>query len=245
MSVWIEHVTCARHGQVILHDVSFQVRTGEVMGLLGPNGAGKTTLMRLVAGLARPDSGSIRIADEEAVRRSVRFRRLIGLVPQENTLERELTIEQSLLCSAKLYGIANARQRIEEVCHEFQIGSWRKKIPDKISGGMRRRAMIARAMLPNPEVVLLDEPSVGLDPDMRQEIWQAVKNLKAAGRTVLLTTHYMEEAEKLCDRVAFLLAGQVLYTGTTVGMRRQISPRQEISLEDAFLALTLERRKMG
>ncbi|MCR5440408.1 ABC-2 type transport system ATP-binding protein [Selenomonas sp. WCT3] len=245
MSVLVEQVTCSRHGQVILRNVSLEMKTGEVMGLLGPNGAGKTTLIRLMAGLARPDAGHIRVFGEDAARRSVKFRRLIGLVPQENTFESELTIEQSMLCTAKLYGIVDARTRVEEVCRQFQIGSWRKKYPEKLSGGMKRRAMIARAMLPSPDVLLLDEPSVGLDPDMRQDIWQAVRNLKAAGKTVLLTTHYMEEAEELCDRIAFLRAGQVLYTGTTTGIRQQISPEQEISLEDAFLALALEGRRIG
>ena len=110
---------------------------------------------------------------------------------------------------------------------------------------MKRRAMIARAMLFRPEFLLLDEPSVGLDPDMRQEIWQAVRKLQAMGKTVLLTTHYMEEAEELCDRIAFLRAGKVLYMGTTAGIRQQISPEQEISLEDAFLALAVEGRRTG
>ena len=245
MSVLVEQVTCSRHGQAILHNVSLQIKTGEVLGLLGPNGAGKTTLIRLLAGLARPDSGRIRVFGEDASRRSVKFRRLIGLVPQENTLESELTIEQSMLCTVKLYGIVDARARMEEVCQQFQIGSWRKKYPEKLSGGMKRRAMIARAMLSRPEFLLLDEPSVGLDPDMRQEIWQAVRKLQAMGKTVLLTTHYMEEAEELCDRIAFLRAGKVLYTGTTAGIRQQISPEQEISLEDAFLALAVEGRRTG
>ncbi|MBQ1867859.1 ABC transporter ATP-binding protein [Selenomonas sp.] len=245
MSIIVEKICCSRKGRAILQDVSLMVQAGEIMGLLGPNGAGKTTLIRLLAGLARPDSGRICMFGEDAAKRSVKFRRLMGLVPQENTFESELTIEQSMLCSARLYGIANARAKVEAVCREFQIGSWRKKYPEKLSGGMKRRAMIARAMLSSPQVLLLDEPSVGLDPDMRQEIWQAVKKLKAAGKTVLITTHYMEEAEKLCDRIAFLRAGQVIYQGTTAGMRQKISPQQEISLEDAFVALALAGRRTG
>ncbi|WP_231473832.1 ABC transporter ATP-binding protein [Selenomonas sp. ND2010] len=214
MSVLVEQVTCSRHGQAILYNVSLQIKTGEVLGLLGPNGAGKTTLIRLLAGLARPDSGRIRVFGEDASRRSVTFRSLIGLVPQENTLESELTIEQSMLCTAKLYGIVDARARMEEVCQQFQIGSWRKKYPVKLSGGMKRRAMIARAMLSRPEFLLLDEPSVGLDPDMRQEIWQAVRKLQAMGKTVLLTTHLWKRRRNFvtgllfCERERSFIRGQ-------------------------------------
>ncbi|BAL82883.1 putative ABC transporter ATP-binding protein [Selenomonas ruminantium subsp. lactilytica TAM6421] len=238
MSIIIENVNCSRKGREILHNVSLQVQAGEVMGLLGPNGAGKTTLIRLLSGLARPDKGRIMIQGENAADRSVAFRRLLGLVPQENNFESELTIEQSMLCYARLYGLPDPAGQVEASCERFRIGNWRQKKPDKLSGGMKRRAMIARAMLPDPQVLLLDEPSVGLDPDMRQEIWQLLKGLQAEGKTILLTTHYMEEAEALCSRIAFLRGGRLLYTGTCTDMRHWLSPQRAISLEDAFVELS-------
>ncbi|MCR5758061.1 MAG: ABC transporter ATP-binding protein [Selenomonas sp.] len=238
MSIVIENVYCSRSNHTILHDVSLQINKGEVMGLLGPNGAGKTTLIRLIAGLARPDSGRILVAGENTAGRSKHFRRLLGLVPQENNFESELTVEESMICYARLYGVSNPRQQVAAVCDRLQIGEWRKNLPDKLSGGMKRRAMIARAMLPEPEILLLDEPSVGLDPDMRQEIWQLLRVLQEVGKTVLLTTHYMEEAEALCDRIAFLRGGRLLYTGTCKGLGRYISPERSMTLEDAFVELS-------
>ncbi len=238
MSVLIENVNCSRNNRPILRDVSLTIPTGAVMGLLGPNGAGKTTLIRLLAGLARPDSGRILAGGDDAATRSVSFRRRIGLVPQENNFESELTIEQSMVCYARLYGLSRPQEQVENICQRFRIGDWRQKLPDKLSGGMKRRAMIARAMLPEPEILLLDEPSVGLDPDMRQEIWHLLRELRAAGKTVLLTTHYMEEAEALCDTIAFLRGGQVLYQGTCAGMRQYLSPQGGMTLEDAFVELS-------
>ncbi|SDP66413.1 ABC transporter ATP-binding protein [Selenomonas ruminantium] len=238
MSIIIENVNCSRKNRSILRNVSLKIPKGTVMGMLGPNGAGKTTLIRLISGLARPDSGRILVKGEEAALRSVAFRRLIGLVPQENNFESELTIEQSMVCYARLYGLPKPRQQVEKICQHFRIGGWRQKYPDKLSGGMKRRAMIARAMLPEPEILLLDEPSVGLDPDMRQEIWQLLKQLRSAGKTVLLTTHYMEEAETLCDSIAFLRSGQLVYTGTTAGLRQYLSPLRELSLDEAFVELS-------
>ncbi|MBP3780388.1 MAG: ABC transporter ATP-binding protein [Selenomonas sp.] len=237
MSIVIENVNCSRKGRVILHNVSLQAGKGEVLGLLGPNGAGKTTLIRLIAGLARPDSGRILVDGEDAAGHSKTFRRLLGLVPQENNFESELTIEESMICYARLYGLPHPRQLVTAVCDRLQIGSWRQKLPDKLSGGMKRRAMIARAMLPEPEILLLDEPSVGLDPDMRQEVWQLLRVLQAGGKTVLLTTHYMEEAEALCSRIAFLREGHLLYTGTCKGLGRFLSP-EGMTLEDAFVELS-------
>ena len=234
----IAGVSCSRKGKKILEDVTLDVESGTVMGLLGPNGAGKTTLIRLVAGLARPDAGTIHVCGEDAAKRSVRFRRLIGLVPQENTLESELTVGESLLSYARLYGINDAKEMVHQTAERYHLSDFLDKRPEEISGGMKRRAVIARAAMTDPAVLLLDEPSAGLDPDLRQEVWALIRKLRDAGKTLLLTTHYMEEAERLCGRIAFLRAGRLRALDTADGIRAAAGDAKD--LEQAFLRLSHE-----
>ena len=234
----IAGVSCSRKGKKILEDVTLDVESGTVMGLLGPNGAGKTTLIRLVAGLARPDAGTIHVCGEDAAKRSVRFRRLIGLVPQENTLESELTVGESLLSYARLYGINDAKEMVHQTAERYHLSDFLDKRPEEISGGMKRRAVIARAAMTDPAVLLLDEPSAGLDPDLRQEVWALIRKLRDAGKTLLLTTHYMEEAERLCGRIAFLRAGRLRALDTAEGIRAAAGDAKD--LEQAFLRLSHE-----
>jgi nodulation ATP-binding protein I len=234
----IAGVSCSRKGKKILEDVTLDVEKGTVMGLLGPNGAGKTTLIRLVAGLARPDAGTIHVCGEDAAKRSVRFRRLIGLVPQENTLESELTVGESLLSYARLYGINDAKEMVRQTAERYHLSDFLDKRPEEISGGMKRRAVIARAAMTDPAVLLLDEPSAGLDPDLRQEVWALIRKLRDAGKTLLLTTHYMEEAERLCGRIAFLRAGRLRALDTADGIRAAAGDAKD--LEQAFLRLSHE-----
>lgn len=237
-AIVIAGVSCSRKGKKILEDVTLDVESGTVMGLLGPNGAGKTTLIRLVAGLARPDAGTIHVCGEEAAKRSVRFRRLIGLVPQENTLESELTVGESLLAYARLYGINDAKEMVHQTAERYHLSDFLDKRPEEISGGMKRRAVIARAAMTDPAVLLLDEPSAGLDPDLRQEVWALIRKLCDAGKTLLLTTHYMEEAERLCGRIAFLRAGRLRALDTADGIRAAAGDAKD--LEQAFLRLSHE-----
>ena len=218
--------------------MTLDVESGTVMGLLGPNGAGKTTLIRLVAGLARPDAGTIHVCGEDAAKRSVRFRRLIGLVPQENTLESELTVGESLLAYARLYGINDAKEMVHQTAERYHLSDFLDKRPEEISGGMKRRAVIARAAMTDPAVLLLDEPSAGLDPDLRQEVWALIRKLRDAGKTLLLTPHYMEEAERLCGRIAFLRAGRLRALDTADGIRAAAGDAKD--LEQAFLRLSHE-----
>ncbi|AEC01197.1 ABC transporter ATP-binding protein [Selenomonas sputigena] len=234
----IAGVSCSRKGKKILEDVTLDVESGTVMGLLGPNGAGKTTLIRLVAGLARPDAGTIHVCGEDAAKRSVHFRRLIGLVPQENTLESELTVGESLLAYARLYGIKDAKEMVHQTAERYHLSDFLDKRPEEISGGMKRRAVIARAAMTDPAVLLLDEPSAGLDPDLRQEVWALIRKLRDAGKTLLLTTHYMEEAERLCGRIAFLRAGRLRALDTADGIRAAAGDAKD--LEQAFLRLSHE-----
>ena len=234
----IAGVSCSRKGKKILEDVTLDVEKGTVMGLLGPNGAGKTTLIRLVAGLARPDAGTIHVCGEDAAQRSVPFRRLIGLVPQENTLESELTVGESLLAYARLYGIKDAKEMVRRTAERYHLLDFLDKRPEEISGGMKRRAVIARAAMTDPAVLLLDEPSAGLDPDLRQEVWALIRKLRDAGKTLLLTTHYMDEAERLCGRIAFLRAGRLRAVDTAEGIRAAAGDAKD--LEQAFLRLSHE-----
>ena len=237
-AIVIAGVSCSRKGKKILEDVTLDVESGTVMGLLGPNGAGKTTLIRLVAGLARPDAGTIHVCGEDAAKRSVRFRRLIGLVPQENTLESELTVGESLLAYARLYGINDAKEMVHQTAERYHLSDFLDKRPEEISGGMKRRAVIARAAMTDPAVLLLDEPSAGLDPDLRHEVWALIRKLRDAGKTLLLTTHYMEEAERLCGRIAFLRAGRLRALDTADGIRAAAGDAKD--LEQAFLRLSHE-----
>ena len=237
-AIVIANVSCSRKGKKILEDVTLDVESGTVMGLLGPNGAGKTTLIRLVAGLARPDAGTIHVCGEDAAKRSVRFRRLIGLVPQENTLESELTVGESLLAYARLYGINDAKEMVHQTAERYHLSDFLNKRPEEISGGMKRRAVIARAAMTDPAVLLLDEPSAGLDPDLRHEVWALIRKLRDAGKTLLLTTHYMEEAERLCGRIAFLRAGRLRALDTADGIRAAAGDAKD--LEQAFLRLSHE-----
>lgn len=237
-AIVIANVSCSRKGKKILEDVTLDVESGTVMGLLGPNGAGKTTLIRLVAGLARPDAGMIHVCGEDAAKRSVRFRRLIGLVPQENTLESELTVGESLLAYARLYGINDAKEMVHQTAERYRLSDFLDKRPEEISGGMKRRAVIARAAMTDPAVLLLDEPSAGLDPDLRHEVWALIRKLRDAGKTLLLTTHYMEEAERLCGRIAFLRAGRLRALDTAEGIR--VAAGDAKDLEQAFLRLSHE-----
>lgn len=232
--------------QQVLHDVSLTVIKGEIFGLLGPNGAGKTTLMKLIAGLSRPDSGQLTIFGRDGSGERQSLKDKIALVVQDNNLEREFTVYEALLTYARLFGIEPTRQRVEQIISEFNLSDMCCKQVDTLSGGMARRVSIARALLPKPELVLLDEPTVGLDPDVRQDIWAIVKHLADRGTTIFMTTHYMEEAEQLCHRVALLKEGQVITVDTPNGLKAQAEGgadnRKILTLETAFLRLVREER---
>ncbi|MGM9539234.1 ABC transporter ATP-binding protein [Anaerovibrio sp.] len=231
-------VCCCAGGREILHGVSLQVRQGEVLGLLGPNGAGKTTFIKLLCGLGACSGGQLSIGGRPAgQQRSTAMKKMLGLVPQENNLERELTVRESMRYYGELYGVKDARRRTEEVLQEFGMQDWADKRPEQLSGGMHRRAMIARACIPRPCIMVLDEPSVGLDPVMRQEIWHQVRRLREHGTTILLTTHYMEEAESLCSRIAIMEKGRLLLLDTAEGIKKRVPGGTGMTLEEAYLRL--------
>lgn len=223
----------------VVDGVSLTVAAGEVFGLLGPNGAGKTTVMKMIAGLTRPSAGSVRVFGLDVAAGGPAVKRLVGLVPQDNNMERELTVEESLAVYGRLFAVPDLGRRLEETLTAFSLHDIRHKTIGLLSGGMARRALIARALLPGPELLLLDEPTVGLDPDVRRDIWDIVRRLAGEGRTVVLTTHYMEEAEKLCRRVAMLRAGRLALLDTPEGIRERAGDRDSAAaaLETVFIQL--------
>lgn len=202
--------------------VSFGIAQGEVFGLLGPNGAGKTTIIKMLTALSRPTGGDIRFNDIDAVGNPDGIKRLIGVVPQERNFDRELSVYENMFVYGMLYGIKGLRQKIGEVLTRLGLFDERDSPVDALSGGMQRRLLIARALLSGPEVLFMDEPTIGLDPQIRRDIWDIVRDIRDRGATVFLTTHYMEEAEAMCDRVGILSRGRLITVDTPAALKRAV-----------------------
>ncbi len=201
---------------VAVDGIDLTVGEGELFGLLGPNGAGKTTTISVCTTRTLPTGGQVRIAGIDVVARPAQARRNIGVVPQYNTLDRSLTVFENLYFHCRYFGFSagEARSRAEALLQQFLLAERGKSFPAQLSGGMQQRVQIARAIAHRPAVLFLDEPSAGLDPQSRIAMWNAVQGLRAEGITVVLTTHYMEEADELCDRVAVIDHGKVLAMDT-------------------------------
>ncbi len=203
-------------------NLSLSIKSGEVFGLLGPNGAGKTTTIKLLTTLSRPDSGSCRIDDVDVVKNPLEIKEKIGVVPQENNLDRELTAQENLLIYGMLHRVSDRKRKIREALK--MVGLWDRKdtVVSGFSGGMKRRLLIARALLPEPSVLFLDEPSIGLDPQIRRQMWEVIRKTRIDGRTVVITTHYIEEAEVLCDRVCILFKGSLIALDTPGNLKSSV-----------------------
>src|SRR5690349_3400016 len=205
-----------RYGQITAVDgLDLDVPVGTCVGLLGPNGAGKSTTMRLLTAQAIADEGELEVLGLPLPERSKIARAQCGVVPQLDNLDTMLTVEQNLRVFAHLYRVERPRQReaIERALAIANLADRRDTKVDKLSGGMRRRLLIARALVHEPRLVLLDEPTVGLDPQVRQELWALIDALRADGTTILMTTHYIEEAERLCDTVTIMSKGRAVASG--------------------------------
>ena len=196
--------------KIILKDISLTLEEGKILGLLGPNGAGKTSMMKIISGLSRANSGKLEILGIEVDKERAKIKSQLGFVMQDNNMEREFSVKEALLYYARLYKVKNYKYEVKKIISQFEMNTWQDRKIEKLSGGMARKAMIARALLVKPKILLLDEPSVGLDPDVRYDIWQEIKKLKNMGISVIITTHYMEEAEYLCDKIAILKQGELL-----------------------------------
>lgn len=199
-----------------LDNVNLKIETGEFFGLLGPNGAGKTTLINLISTLLYPTSGEIRIDGELLTRSRNDIKRKLSLITQHNSLRNDMTLDEIMELQGRLYYLNNAdiKKKSDELLSFCGLSEHRKKTVRKLSGGMKRKLMICRALLTDPEVLILDEPTVGLDPASRRQIWDLTRTINSQGRTVILTTHYMDEAQQLCKRIAMIDKGKVARVAT-------------------------------
>ena len=223
-------------GVEALRGVSLDIEPGAIYGLLGPNGAGKSTLIHCTTGLAQPTGGSIEIFGHDAIDHYAEARQAVGLAPQEPNLDWFLTAEETLDYHAGYFGMPKKerRERTTELLEAFSLSDKRDERTRTLSGGMKRRLILARAMMHRPRLLILDEPTAGVDVELRLELWHYVQKINQEGTTILLTTHYLEEAEQLCDRIAFIAAGQIVAEGTS----DELAERFDVpNLEDAYLAL--------
>mgnify|MGYP000100089779 CR=1 FL=1 len=220
-------------GTMALKGVSFDVREGEVFGLLGPNGAGKTTLMNILAGVVCPTSGKAEVLGHDVVVESRAVRELIGFCPQETVAYEELSALENMLFYAGLYDIprSEAKKRARELLEFMGLWEVAKKPVKEFSGGMKRRLNLAIALVNDPKVLLLDEPTTGLDPRARREVWRYIEGLRAEKRTVLLATHYMEEADHLSDRVAIMDLGRIVALDTPEALKKTVGELSVIEVE--------------
>jgi ABC-2 type transport system ATP-binding protein len=211
-----------RYGAVqALAGVDFEIRRGEIFGLLGPNGAGKTTLISILAGLARADAGAVRVLGHDVVADYRAARRLLGVVPQELVFDPFFTVRETLAIQSGYYGLRSNGAWIEEVMRNLDLTGKADANMRSLSGGMKRRVLVAQALVHRPPVIVLDEPTAGVDVELRQGLWQFVRRLNREGHTVVLTTHYLEEAEMLCDRIAMLKAGRIVALDATANLIRR------------------------
>jgi ABC-type multidrug transport system ATPase subunit len=224
-------------GVPAVRGIDLAVRYGEFFGLLGPNGAGKSTTIGMLTTLVVPTSGRAEVCGLDVVRRPVEVKRRIGVVSQHNTADVDLTVAENLEFRGRYFGLSGpaARRRAAELLAGFALAGRRTARPTELSGGQARRLMISRALMHRPDVLFLDEPTAGLDPQSRLNLWDLLRGLQADGQTIMLTTHYLEEAEEMCDRVAVIDHGTVLAGGTVPEVKDAAGAD---SLETAFLSLT-------
>ncbi len=226
--------------------IDLRVSAGAIYGLLGPNGAGKTTTISIATTRAVPTAGSVYIDGIDVVAHPALARRLIGVVPQYNTLDRSCTVAENIQFHCLYFGMsrAEARVRTKSLLEQFRLSDRAASYPQMLSGGLAQRLQIARAIAHRPKVLFLDEPSAGLDPQSRIAMWEAVQKLRTEGITIVLTTHYMEEADELCDRLAIIDHGKILIEGTPAALRAGIGGDKiyELRMNDAANTAQLEGR---
>jgi ABC-2 type transport system ATP-binding protein len=206
-----------------LDGVSLAVAAGEFFGLLGPNGAGKTTLINVIAGLARADAGRVEVMGADVVADYRRARRMLGVVPQELVFDPFFTVRETLRIQSGYFGIRGNDAWIDEVMHHLDLTAKADTNMRALSGGMKRRVLVAQALVHKPPVIVLDEPTAGVDVELRQGLWQFVRRLNQEGHTVVLTTHYLEEAELYCSRIAMLKAGRIVALDSTPNLLASFS----------------------
>ena len=215
-----------------LAGVSLEIEPGEFFGLLGPNGAGKTTLISCLAGLARADSGSLKVLGHDVIKDFRAARRLLGVVPQELVFDPFFNVRETLQIQSGYFGIRKNDDWIDEILHHLDLTGKANVNMRRLSGGMKRRVLVAQALVHKPPVIVLDEPTAGVDVELRQGLWHFVRRLNSEGHTIILTTHYLEEAEALCGRIALMKQGRVIALDTTANL---LAAHPGGSLEDVFV----------
>ncbi len=228
-----------------LRGVSLSIGEGEFFGLLGPNGAGKTTLISIIAGLSRADSGQVRILGHDVVTQFREARRALGVVPQELVFDPFFTVRETLRLTAGYYGVRRNDGWIDEILAHLDLTSKADENMRALSGGMKRRVLVAQALVHRPPVIVLDEPTAGVDVELRQTLWQFIRTLNRAGHTIVLTTHYLEEAQELCGRIAMLKQGHVVALDETSALlSRYPGGRLQLGLSGAPLPPALESLRL-
>src|SRR5271170_7342117 len=227
--------------------LNLDVQTGEIFGLLGPNGAGKTTTAGILTTRVVPTSGRAFIADVDVAAHPALAKQLSGIVSQQNTLDRQLTVWENLYFHGRLFGISasESRRKADELLEQLHLTKWAKASVYALSGGMAQRLMMARAIFHRPAVLFLDEPTAGLDPQSRLALWEILGELNEAGQTILLTTHYMEEADELCERVAIMDHGKILALDTPEALKQTIGADTIVTVSAAGDGKALAERLTG
>jgi len=219
-----------------LNSIDFEIREGECFGFLGPNGAGKTTAMSIIYCFMPPTSGEVKVFDMDVLKQPSEIKSRLGVMPQDNNLDPDLTVLENLILYARYYNIMK-KDSLPQAWKLLDFVELREKAAvniQKLSGGMKRRLLLARALINDPDLLVLDEPTTGLDPHSRHAVWDQLGRLKSGGMTLLLTTHYMEEAEKLCDRVAIMDSGKIVKLDTPSNLMQEHGGH----LEDVYMKLT-------
>ena len=230
------------NGRIVraLNNVSFSINKGEIFGLLGVNGAGKTTLSSILATLHQPTSGDILYEGTSIYNDVDKYRIDLGFCPQHQNLDQFLTVEENLYFAGRYFLVPKdvLDERIAYLLEHFGLQKYAQFSINQLSGGNKQRVLIARALIHNPKIIIFDEPTVGLDPDIRRALWEQIKSLKKMGITIILTTHYLDEAEQLSDRVCFLHKGKIILIDSVQAIKAQ---RNNASLEDIFIELVQEQ----
>lgn len=208
--------------------VSFEVKAGEIFGLLGPNGAGKTSIISTIVTLEKPTEGSIHINNKDVLQNSKDTKSVTGFVPQEIVTHGYFNVEEILFFQSGYYGLYGNKQRIHDLMKQLELYDHKHKKVRQLSGGMKRRMMIAKALVHSPQLLLLDEPTAGVDVKLRESIWKQIRQLRDTGVAILFTTHYLEEAEHLCDRIAIIDKGKIQKQGETRELIQQLTSRHLI-----------------
>lgn len=221
-------------GTEALKGINLEIPQGSFFGLLGPNGAGKSTLIHCIMGLAAPTDGEAKVFGHDVVKDYKAARSFVGLAPQDTNLDMFLDVESTLDYHGGYYGMPREerKEKIDELLEAFSLTGKRKTNTRHLSGGMKRRVVLARALMHKPKMLILDEPTAGVDVELRLDLWKYMKKINKEGTTILLTTHYIEEAEQLCDNLALINDGQIIQTGTSKELKKHYKKK---TLEDVYL----------